>query len=64
MNSIIFVSKLTDRIQYAVYDKAKSDFAVIKTRVPKGYVLGLLFFVYVNDIPTAGKLSKFIMHTK
>ena len=59
----MFRSYLTDRRQYVVYDKGKSDFADIKTGVPHGSVLGpLLFLVYINDFPTASKLFKFLMY--
>ena len=44
---------------YEIYDKRKSDFAVIKTGIPRGYILGpLLFLVYIHDLPNANKLFK------
>ena len=44
---------------YSIYDKGKSNFAIIKTGFPQGFVLDLLLFpAYINDFPTANKLFK------
>ena len=40
-----FILELSDRKQYVVYDKGKSDFADIKTEVPHGSVLSPLLFL-------------------
>ena len=53
----LFRRYLTDRKQYVVYDKGKSDFDYIKTEVPQGSVLGpFLFLIYSKDFPTVNKL--------
>ncbi len=53
-----FSSYLSDRKQYTVVNKTKSDPNDINTGVPQGSVLGpLLFLIYVNDISTVTKGS-------
>ena len=57
-----FRSFFTNRKQYVVIDKYKSDCAQITCGVPQGSILGpLLFLVYINNLNYASKILKPIM---
>ena len=44
-------SYLSDRKQYAQFDDVLSSMQYIKTVIPQGSIVGLLFFsIYINDI--------------
>ena len=56
-------SFLIDRLQSVVFNGQNSETSIIKTGVPQGSVLGLLFFsICINDILTVSSKLKFIMY--
>ena len=58
-----FRSYLSNRKQYVEIDKEISPCLNIKTGVPQGSMIGpLLFLIYMNDIPNASRVCKFILY--
>ena len=52
-------SYLKDRLQYIKIEKVESEKKNVKCGVPQGSILGsLLFFIYLNDIPTLKSIEK------
>ena len=57
-----FVSYLSNRQQFTVYDSLNSSLSTTNTGVPQGSILGpLLFFIYIIDIVNSCQEPKFIL---
>ena len=58
-----FRSYISNRKQYVEIDNERSPCLNIKTGVPQGSILGpLLFLIYMNYIPNASRVFKFILY--
>ena len=58
-----FESYLSKRTQYVEIDNFKSSPQTITTGVSQGSILGhLLFLIYMNDMPQASSIFKFILY--
>ena len=56
-------SYLLNHQQYVAFKNCRSDLKCINNSVPQGSILGsMLFLIYINDFPNAGKLFNFIMY--
>ena len=59
----IMKSYVTGRMQYVLFNKTKSDLAVITTGIPQGSILGsLLFSIYVNDIINSSDKLQYLLY--
>ena len=58
-----FRSYLTDRSQFLIYDRERSDTKQVKCGVPQGSILGLiLFIIYMNDIMNVSNILYKILY--
>ena len=56
-------SYVTGRMQYVLFNKTKSDLAIITTGIPQGSILGpLLFSIYVNDIINSSDKLQYLLY--
>ena len=56
-------SYVTGRMQYVLFNKTKSDIAIITTGIPQGSILGpLLFSIYVNDIINSSDKLQYLLY--
>ena len=56
-------SYVTGRMQYVLFDKTKSDLAIITTGIPQGSILGPLpFSIYVNDIINSSDKLQYLLY--
>ena len=56
-------SYVTGRMQYVLFNKTKSDLAIITTGIPQGSILGpLLFSIYVNDIINSSHKLQYLLY--
>ena len=54
---------VTGRMQYVLFNKTKSDLAIITTGIPQGSILGpLLFSIYVNDIINSSDKLQYLLY--
>ena len=56
-------SYLTDRFQYVQFESSESDLLEIKTGIPQGSILGLLFLsIMINDLVNSSNKFKLLMY--
>lgn len=53
---------LSGRTQSTVLDGVKSDMLPVKTGIPQGSVLGLIFTLFTNDLPAAITMGSLFMY--
>ena len=53
---------LSRRTQFTVLDGVKSDMLPVKTGIPQGSVLGLIFTLFTNDLPAAITMGSLFMY--
>ena len=56
-----FSSDLSERKQYVSVNSHISDYLDISCGVPQGSVVGLLFLIYINDLPNVSKFLSFYL---